>query len=264
MLHLSQSFRLEWQYRQKRERGENVEEFLRTFVFILPGITAYFWIQAFGLTPSSRHTASEVTGIAALLWLPVSFFTLLVLNIWGVLVKIDILSVNQVWSMAELSQATSDIRYLALFLFVSFGISFLLCWVWSLWLYKFLKSGINKVRKAREIAPLSPSATVWEEFFVKIDSGGKKEDSVEKEAVYVVYQIDKPHEFVAGSMLNASSPLEDGKALVLSDTQRWVNAIKNEYDYKVKRSYVDMKSGMVVEEIDHKNPKDKTIPEDND
>lgn len=241
-----------------------MEQFLSTFVFILPGIMAYFWLQVFGMTPSVKHTAPELSGISALLWLPVSFITLLVLNTWGVLVKTGLLSVSQVWSVKSLNEATSDIKYLVLFLFVSFVVSFFVCWIWSFWGNVLLKKVINHVRKTRGVAALSTSSTVWEEFFVKLEQGNSEDadDSViAKEAVYIVHKIDKPDEFIAGSMTKASSPLEVDKSLVLEDTQNWMDSINNDYDFDVKRIYIDFKSGMVVKEIDHKNPKEKPIPD---
>jgi hypothetical protein len=233
-----------------------MSEFISTFVFILPGIMAYFWLQLFGLNPSVKHTAPELSGIAALLWLPVSFITLFLLNIWGRVVNIKILSVQSVWTVKELNSATSDLKYLVLFISLSFIVSFFLCWIWSLWGIKILQICINKVRDSRNLAPLSSSASVWEEVFIKIDEGEK-----EKEAVFVVYKIDKPEDFIAGSMTKASRPLETDKSLVLENTELWMDSIKNDYNYEVKRIYIDTKSGMVVKEIDHKNPKEKTIPE---
>ncbi|MGE6379891.1 hypothetical protein [Peribacillus muralis] len=232
-----------------------MSEFISTFVFILPGIMTYFWLQLFGLNPSVKHTAPELSGIAALLWLPVSFVSLLLLNTWSILVKVRFLSVESVWTMDELNTATSDIKYLVLFLIVSFITSFFLCWLWSTWGNDIIRIAINKVRKSRKIAPISSSASVWEEFFIKIN-----EDEEEKKAVYIVYKIDKPEEFVVGSMTRASRPLETDKGLVLEDTEEWKESIENDYDYDVKRLYVDTKSGMVVKELDHKNPKNKTIP----
>lgn len=240
----------------------SLEAFLSTFVFILPGIMAYFWLQVFGLNPSVKHTSPELSGIAALLWLPVSFITLLVLNTWSAFIKIDFLSVDQVWTVEDLNKATSDIKYLVLFLCVSFIVSYFICWLWSLWGNEFLRNRINDVRKSRKIAPLSSSSSVWEEFFIKINKEIEDNDHAMKEAVLIVYKIDKPDEFIAGSMTKASRPLETDKGLVLEDTQQWIDSIKNDYDYDVKRTYVDIKSGMVIKEIDHKNPKNKTIPED--
>lgn len=240
-------------------------EFLSTFVFILPGIMAYFWLQVFGLNPSVKHTAPELSGIAALLWLPVSFSSLLILNIWGAIVKVDFLYVTKVWTVDNLSTATSDIRYLLLFLCISFITSYFICWIWSLWGNEFIRNRINKVRKSRGIASFSSSASVWEEFFIKINiedmvNLDENDDSM-KEAVYIVYKIDNPEEFIAGSMTKASRPFETDKSLVLEDTQQWMHSIVNDYDYDIKKTYVDIKTGMVVKEIDHKNPKTKHIPD---
>lgn len=236
-------------------------EFLSTFVFILPGIMAYFWLQVFGLNPSVKHTAPELSGIAALLWLPVSFITLLVLNTSGRLIKKDIFSVDQVWTVEDLNKATSDIKYLVLFLLASFIVSFFVCWFWSLWGHEFLRNRINYVRKTRKIAPLSSSSSVWEEFFIKINKDDEESNPVAKEAVYLVYKIDKPEEFIIGSMTKASRPIEVDKALVLEDTTQWNESIKNDFEYDTLRVYIDTKSGMVVKEIDFKNPKNKPIPE---
>lgn len=270
-------------------------DFLSTFVFIIPGIMAYFWLQAFGLNPSVKHTAPELSGIAAMLWLPVSFITLLVLNVWSYFDKIDFLSVDKVWTVEAFNKATLDIKYLVLFLFVNFVVSFLICWIWSLWGHNFLRTIINHVRKSRGIATMSSSASVWEEFFIKINNDSKvniaseedndsaeneetcdNEDADEtqdpdvnvdnddktKKAVLIVHKIDNPKEFIVGSMTKASRPFEVDKALVLEDTEQWMNSIKNVYDYQVIRTYIDIKSGMVVKEIDPNKRKAKTIPED--
>lgn len=230
-------------------------EFLSTFVFILPGIMSYFWLQLFGLNPAVKHTAPELSGIAALLWLPVSFVTLLVLNAWGRVNSIESLAVDQVWNMESLSTATSDIKYLILFLTLSMIVSFILCAIWSKWCNNILLIVINKIRKKRKIAPLSKSSTVWEEFFIRI-----QEEDTDKEGVYILYKIDAPKEFIIGSMTKASRPFETDRSIVLDDTQEWLDSLKH-YDYKVKRSYIDLKTGVVVKELDHKNPIEKTIPE---
>lgn len=242
-------------------------EFLSTFVFILPGLMAYFWLQVFGLTPSAKHSAPELSGIAALLWLPVSFTTLLILNIWGSIIKIEFLRVDIVWTVEELTAATADIKYLMVFLIISFISSYLICWIWSLWGNELLRWGINKVRESRKIASLSTSSSVWEEFFIKINDESVSEEEAEevgkevgKEAVYIIYKLDKPEEFIIGSMTKASRPFEIDKGLVLEETQEWMDSVTSVFDYYVKRTYVDIKSGIVVKEIDHTKPQNKPIP----
>lgn len=242
-----------------------MSQFMSTFIFILPGIMAYFWLQVFGINPSVKHTAPELSGLAALLWLPVSFTTLLVLNIWGYFINEGPFDVNVVWTLDELNIAISDINYSFLFLMLSFIVSFLLCWAWGKWGNDILRDIINKVRKSRDVAPLSSTASVWEEFFIKINGSDKKNDSDKnnkgKEAVYLIYKLDKPEEFIIGSMTKASRPFEIDKAVVLSDVERWKDSLKY-YEYEVINAYVDIKSGMVVKELDFKNPKEKTIPVD--
>lgn len=238
-------------------------EFLSTFIFILPGVMAYFWLQVFGLTPSAKHSAPELSGIAALLWLPVSFTTLLILNVWGSIIKLKFLKVDIVWTVEELTTATADIKYLMLFLTVSFISSYFICWLWSLWGNEILRIGINIVRKKRKIASLSSSSSVWEEFFIKIDEGSGSDEETEeigKEAVYIIYKLDRPEEYIIGSMTKASRPFEIDKGLVLEETQEWTDSVNSVFDYYVKRTYIDIKSGIVVKEIDHTKPKNKPIP----
>ncbi|SOC24083.1 hypothetical protein SAMN05880501_11689 [Ureibacillus xyleni] len=253
-------------------------EFLSTFVFTLPGIMAYFWLQVFGLNPSVKHTASELSAIAALLWLPVSFGTLLVLNTWGVIVSKGPFSVKTAWTLDDVNLATSDIKYLFLFLMVSFLVSFIVSWFWSKIGNELIRALINKVRKSRGIAKMSSSTSVWSEFFIRIDnsvddseeneSGNEdvskdhenNKKNKEKIAVYIVHKVDNPKNFVIGSMTKASSPLEIDKGLVLENVQEWTDSLED-YDYKVKKAYIDVKSGMVVKELDYNNPIEKTTPE---
>lgn len=235
-------------------------EFISTFVFILPGIMAYFWLQLFGLNPSVKHTAPELSGISALLWLPVSFSTLMLLNLYSTVNISNNLTVDTVWTIEDLNSATSDIKYLMLFLTVSFFVSFFVCWVWGLWGYNLVRIAINKVRKTRKIAALSSSQSVWEEFFIKIEDPDKDE----KEAVYMIYKIDKPEEKIIGTMTKVSRPLEIDRSLVLEETEEWKESVENHYDFDVKRVYIDTETGMVVKELNPKGYTTKTIPVSDD
>jgi hypothetical protein len=235
-------------------------EFISTFVFILPGIMAYFWLQLFGLNPSVKHTAPELSGISALLWLPVSFSTLMLLNLYSTVNISNNLTVDTVWTIEDLNSATSDIKYLMLFLTVSFFVSFFVCWVWGLWGYNLVRIAINKVRKTRKIAALSSSQSVWEEFFIKIEDPDKNE----KEAVYMIYKIDKPEEKIIGTMTKVSRPLEIDRSLVLEETEEWKESVEKHYDFDVKRVYIDTKTGMVVKELNPKEYTTKTIPVSDD
>ncbi|WP_078428141.1 LapA family protein [Alkalihalobacterium alkalinitrilicum] len=169
-----------------------------------------------------------------------------------------------VWTVDALSSATSDIRYLVLFLIVSFIVSFIICWFWSIWGHDLLRNRINYVRDQRKIAHLSSSTSVWEEFFIKInDENESKQKKEGKKAVYIVHKIDKPNEFLVGSMAKASRPLEVDKGLVLEGTEEWKGYLK-ENPYKINKVYIDTKSGMVVKEIDLKFFEEDTTPEESD
>ncbi|EAR66237.1 hypothetical protein B14911_10897 [Bacillus sp. NRRL B-14911] len=245
-----------------------MENFLSTFVFILPGIMTYFWLQAFGLNSPVKHTAPEVSGIAALLWIPITLLTLTVLNIYSKAGPINsVFTVDSTWTVTDFVNATADLKYLSLFLGISAVVSYLFSWFWASKGNLFLQGMVNFVRRKRKIAPLSQSATVWEEFFIKInrsdiDEEENFEEAInEKKALLLVYKIDKKEEFVVGSMTKASRPYEVDKALVLDDTEIWFEAL-NHYDYPVIRTYVDVKSGVIVKELDSDKGVLKTIVEE--
>lgn len=237
-------------------------DFLSTFVFILPGIMAYFWLQVFGATPSTKHIAPEIYGVAALFWLPISFLTLLILNFWGKYIGKGSFSVSIVKTVEEFNAATSEFNYLLVFLLISFVVSFLISGFWILIGVKFIGGCINLIRSSNNLAPLSKSSSTWEEFFVRIEGdisdnstnsksrGIKKLIEVtkkEKRAVYKIYKLDKPEVFIAGSMIKASRPLEIDKGIVLADHDIWAAYVKDEYP--VHRVYLDIKSSLVIEEV---------------
>lgn len=218
--------------------------FLSTFIFLIPGILAYFWIQFFGLTPTVKHTAPEFSGIAAILWLPVSFVTILCLNLISIIFKIGILPI--VWTIKEFTLATENLFYLLFFLLVSVIVSFILCGIWSIFLNNLLQDAINFIRKKRGLAPLSSSTTVWEEFFIKYE----KKNTDGKEALYKIYKIDKPESYLIGSMTKGSRPTELDKSLVLEEVQEWKEYI-DDNQVPIKRVYFDFKTNLIIEELDH-------------
>jgi hypothetical protein len=247
-----------------------VENFLSTFVFILPGIMTYFWLQAFGLNSPIKHTAPEVSGIAALFWIPITLLSLTILNLYSTQgPQNSFFSVDTAWTVKDFVSATADIKYLALFLALSAVVSFFFSWFWATVGNVWLQACINFVRKKREVAPLSQSATVWEEFFIKInkikepqeETDNRQENDDGKQALLLVYKIDKKEEFIIGSMTKASRPYEQDKALVLDDTDVWKELLEH-FDYPTIRSFVDIKSGVIVKELDAKNGVPKSVEEE--
>jgi len=244
-------------------------DFLSTFVFILPGIMAYFWLQVFGMTPSTKHIAPEIYGVAALFWLPISFLSLLALNCWGYFFGHGWYDVSIVKTVEEFNIATSNFDYLLVFLLVSFLVSFVICFIWSAWGAKLIGVLIDLVRSFNNLAPLSKSSSTWEEYFIRIDDESNKlsEDSKanrlhklivktkkQKRAVYKIYKLDKPETYIAGSMIKVSRPLENDKGIVLADSDIWKDYVDE--DYPILRVYVDVKSSLVIEEIDFEKLKE--------
>lgn len=221
-----------------------MESFLSTFIFLIPGIISYFWIQLFGLTPTVKHTAPEFSGIAAILWLPVSFTTVLLLNIFSKF--INSIAIPIVWTLNQFSNATSNLVYLLTFLLISSVISFIFSAIWCIYIYRWIQNIVNIIRKKRAIAPLSSSTTVWEEFFIKFDA----KSSNGKEALYKIYKIDKPEKYIIGSITKGARANEIDKSLVLENVQEWEKYIGDNI-IPVNKVYVDFKSGLIVEELDH-------------
>ncbi|GIO07999.1 hypothetical protein J31TS6_40270 [Brevibacillus reuszeri] len=228
-----------------------MENFISTFVIILPGIMAYFWLQSFGLNPPVKHTAPEVTGIAAMLWLPISFITLFLINLWSMISEFlpAVFSVKTAWDINEIKATTSDLRYLFLFISISAIVSFLLCLLWTRVYPFFLKHVVNRVRKKRKIADLDQMTTVWDDFF-----------SHDRSQVVEIIKLDKVNEKetrVIGSISNFSRPFEPDKCVVLEKVEEWEKEL-NEYSYPVNKIYVDIKAGIIIKELDHENPTHKT------
>lgn len=236
-------------------------DFLSTFVFILPGIMAYFWLQVFGVTPSTKHIAPEIYGVAALFWLPISFGSLLILNFWGMTIENGWYDIVIVETVEEFNEATLNFDYLLMFLLMSFIVSFIVCFIWVSYVKKNVDYLIDLVRGFNSLAPLSRSSSTWEEFFIRIenDTGESntnmrlhnliRKTQKQKSAVYKIYKLDKNENFIAGSMTKVSRPLENDKGIVLEDSDIWKDYLIE--DYPILRVYIDIKSSLVIEEIDY-------------
>jgi hypothetical protein len=213
-----------------------MDSFLSTFIFILPGIMAYFWLQGFGLNPAVKHSSSELYSIAALLWLPISFTTLIILNAWGSLISPNSLfTVKISWSIDEINAATSDIRYLMLFLLLSIIVSFFICALWSKWGNLFLQRTINFVRRKRDVAPLSKMSTVWDEVFMNNDI-----------QVVQIGRIDRPNEHtIIGEIAKVSRPFEPERNLYLSNVNYFTRLVAD-YNIPIADIFVDTKSGTII------------------
>lgn len=217
----------------------------------------YFWIQSLGLNPVVKHSVPELAAIAALMWLPVSIVTIAIYNWMG-----GIYSSKPIWTLTELKDQSDNIMFLAWFLLISVPVSFLISFLYARMVFPFQIKLVNKSRKKLGLANYGAMTSVWEEFFVKLDKT-KKDDS----QVVRVYKLENPkveldpngkkiiqrEPGIVGIIKNASRPFETERALVLERCDE-LKRSDEYYVFEVTKTYVDLKSGIIVEEIDNNKP----------
>jgi hypothetical protein len=222
-----------------------MDNFISTLVFILPGILMYFWIQAFGINPVVKHSPTEMGAVAALLWLPVSITTIIIYNLIG-----NLYDSQSIWTIDELKDKAGNLSFLAWFIFLSLPISFILSVIYVKLIYPVQRRSINAIRKIAGFAELSDTSTVWEKFFIQVDT--KRNNGA---LPLRIYKIDKPEETcLIGVMSHASRPFETERAIVL-ERQEELAASYRSHRFAERRTYVDLKSGIAIAELDLSQPK---------
>ena len=179
-----------------------MDNFIGTLVFLLPGVLAYFWLQAFGINPVTKHSTTEFTAVAGILWLPVSFVTLIMYNLGIIIIDGAIrvtptwaikITQETIWTMQDLKDASTSLTFLVVFLSLSSMASFLLCFMWAKWGFGIYQDIVNSVRKKRGIAPFSDTTSVWDEVFGQYEAQVvqiSKIDKQDKDSI-VIGQISK-------------------------------------------------------------------------
>jgi hypothetical protein len=232
-----------------------MDQFISIIIFTLPGLLTYFWLQMFGLNPTIKHTPTEMLGISALLCLPISFFIIITYNLGFFITDKFILLLNYDFTLLELKYIKSiddlnslsiNILFLFFYVLLSIGFSFLLSWIWSIYIFKYLMIVINRVRVKRKISKLSEDPSVWDSFFSKL------EEQSESPLIVELYKIDKPEVKVRGSVTRFSRPFETERAFII-ETEELDKALEY-YEYPIKRVYVDTKSGIIINELNQHKP----------
>ncbi|TKI81903.1 hypothetical protein [Bacillus mycoides] len=221
-----------------------MEQFISIIIFSLPGLLAYFWLQLFGLNPTVKHTPTEMIGLVALLWVPITGLTLVTYNL---IVFIFTLPNIYITSLNEISALSMNLSFLLFYVVFSVFYSFVAAYAWGRYFNMVVLNLVNKVRIQRKVSVLSEETSVWDAFFISLE----KEE--EQALIVEMYKIDKPDEKIYGAVIRTSRPYETERSLVLDQSEQWKKAHEH-YQYPVKRSYVDVKSGMIVNELDHLNP----------
>ncbi|HGH7181613.1 TPA: hypothetical protein ACJMKL_003833 [Bacillus luti] len=228
-----------------------MEQFISIIIFSLPGLLAYFWLQLFGLNPTVKHTPTEMIGLVALLWVPITGLTLITYNL---IVFMFLSSENYITSLNEISALSMKLSFLLFYVVFSVSYSFVVSYAWGRYVNTVVLKLVNKVRVQRKVSVLSEETSVWDSFFYSLDQ------SEEQPLIVEMYKIDKPEEKTYGAVIRMSRPFETERSLVLDQSEQWKKAHEY-YRYPVKRSYVDVKSGMIVNELDHLNPRIPINPE---
>lgn len=214
-----------------------MENFIGSIVFVLPGFLMYFWIQSFGINPVVKHTPGEFTAIAALLWLPTSFITLLIYN-GAIFVSQFIGKVDFVWSLDSLKDKSNNITFLFFFLLLSVIVSFIMSWVWAVKLYPLHMKLINTVRNKRGAASFSKNPSVWDEIFTNNDS-----------QVVEIGKMNKEGEPVIGCIRKASRTFEPERYLNLDDIEFFTDLVTR-HTIPVSQIIYDTKAGTYIKIFD--------------
>lgn len=221
-----------------------MEQFISIIIFSLPGLLAYFWLQLFGLNPTVKHTPTEMVGLVALLGVPTTGLTIITYNLGVYVLSIPTIYLTDI---KEVSALSTNLLFLMSYVLLSTLFSFLVAFMWGRYLYKLVLKLVNSVRKKRKTSRLSEDTSVWDTFFFRL------EKAEEKELIVEMYKIDKPDKKTYGAVIRMSRPFETERSLILDESEEWKEAHEY-YKYPVKKSYVDTKSGIVVNELDHLNP----------
>ncbi|MGG0403193.1 hypothetical protein ABEY54_28895 [Priestia megaterium] len=233
-----------------------MENFISVIVFSLPGLLTYFWLQMFGINPTVKHSPTEMVGLAALLWAPTNFLTVLTydLGYWlldnlfkKLTINLTFLELNYLFSLKNLNDLSSNFIFLFFYLILSVLFSFVVAWIWSIYLYNKTMNLVNKVRIKRKISRLSVDTSVWDSFFFSL------EEAKESPLIIEMYKIDKPEDKFYGAVTRMSRPFETERSLILDDSTGWQQAHQY-YKYPIKKSYVDTKSGIIINALDYNNP----------
>ncbi|WCK53853.1 hypothetical protein PP175_21425 [Aneurinibacillus sp. Ricciae_BoGa-3] len=222
-----------------------MDTFLGTLIFLLPGLMLYFWLQSFGINPVVKHNPTEFTAVTILLWFPVSLTSLLIFN---VLLKHQIIpqTLKQIWTITQFKSESDNLLFLILFLGISLLVSIIYGTIWALWLNSILLKCVNKIRTWRGIAPLSKTASVWDEVFLNNDA-----------QVIEFGKIDKENHMI-GEIKKASRPFEPERNLYLEEVEFFTDLV-TKYKIPVSNVFYDIKSGTYVKIFDPESIKQAQI-----
>jgi len=241
----------------KRKEVRNLESFIGIILFSIPGLLVYFWVQLFGINPTVKHLPTEQAAIAALFWVPTVLLSLITYNIAYFIVDHLLLFLNFNWSnlglkpvfsLKAIEESSTNLLFIFYFFILSIVFSYVIAVTWTNFFYMKVIDHVNEVRIKRKFSKLDDTTSVWDAFFLKVTS------DKEEPLVVEISKLDSSKgEKLVGSATKFSRPYEADKAIVLENIDN--NRISHEYyQYQTKRIYFDLKSGLVVSELDTTKP----------
>lgn len=208
-----------------------MENFVSTVIFVLPGFCMYFFIQTFGVNAVVKHNAGEIVSFSALLWFPVSFSSLAILNLFFY---------KPIWTLAQLKDASDQLDFLLFFFIISICVGFILSALYAKYIYPVQIRIINTVRSWRNLAPLSHSPSVWDEIF----------HSNEKQIVGVT-KLTGEEPMLIGSLAKASRTYEQQRDFCLIHINEFTTLV-NDHKIPVDKVFIDLKAGLRIVVYDQK------------
>lgn len=189
----------------------------------------------FGVSPSVKREGVEFATITAMLWIPITLFTLFPYVCFYKFVK----NKNVLTKISDLVDLADNPVFLLYFVVTTVIISFLVAKIYVIKIHPFLLDMINETRKNNNIAPFSKHSTVWNETFLKNEP-------------MTIQLILSNGEKIIGLVSKAPRESEGTRDLVvneniefLEENLKWSTFIEDN-NISVERNFIDGNSGSLV------------------
>ncbi|WP_078410272.1 hypothetical protein [Priestia abyssalis] len=223
-----------------------MKSLISLIIFTLPGLLAYFWINLFGLTPTSKRDNSEVVAISALLWIPIVSIVLFIyqtlawVSNWKTIdPSFDVPLLKKDWMLisskvTDINKLSENIWFLLFYVVLSIITSFYVAQFISNTGYKIMLAKVNRVRERNGIAPFSEKTTVWNEMF--LNNAGQ---------IVEYTKVEDPNFRLIGCLTKVPRAHEPDKGIVLEATDHWANVMEY-YNVEIDNVFIDTSNGSII------------------
>ncbi|KIL72532.1 hypothetical protein [Bacillus badius] len=215
-----------------------MDSFLSLIIFTFPGITAYFWVQLFGFTPTVKYQGTEILAISAILWIPINFIVLIIYYLITVIYKFNTyypIQMPAIYNFETLNELATNFLFVFYYVSMSVIVGYLLARLISGKFYDYMLDKVNAVRIKNNKAPLSKDASVWDTVFSKY-----------VEQIVKVTKLGDQTEIIIGEIKHVSRTYELEKNVVLQHVSHWTEIMEH-FHVDIDEVFFDIKSGMKIE-----------------